>query len=123
MSSTSLSVLPGSAQTINRAELYALARVLKRDRLPRQALTIYTNSGYAIDANRPVANEDLIRYVLSLLDLRRASASSARQHDSSTSPTGNVAFKKLMVEIMSEEYCLADQLAQAAAAEGVAEER
>ncbi|KAK4053801.1 hypothetical protein OIV83_001457 [Microbotryomycetes sp. JL201] len=79
--------LPGNPQTNNRAEIYAVARILETDPMPHLPLTICTDSQYTISifsewipgwrrngwrasSGKPVMNVDMIRYVLSLLALR-----------------------------------------------------
>ncbi|KAJ1959290.1 hypothetical protein IWQ62_004670 [Dispira parvispora] len=82
-----LEKLPGPRQTIPRAELWAVMRALQSDDDPELPLYIYTISRYVVNCmtewlpkwqangwrtwkNKPVANQDLIKSVLSLLAAR-----------------------------------------------------
>ncbi|KAH8920016.1 RnaseH-domain-containing protein [Atractiella rhizophila] len=80
--------LPGKVQTNNRAELYAIIRVLESDPTPDKPLTILTDSKYSIQclqdwfpawqrngwrtaSKKPVENLDLILLCLMLLRGRK----------------------------------------------------
>ncbi|KAJ1657630.1 hypothetical protein IWQ61_002995 [Dispira simplex] len=82
-----LEKLPGPRQTIPRAELWAVMRALQSDDDPELPLYIYTVSRYVVNCitewlpkwqvngwrtwkNKPVANQDLIRCIISLLTVR-----------------------------------------------------
>ncbi|GAA5916430.1 hypothetical protein JCM5296_000053 [Sporobolomyces johnsonii] len=127
--------LPGQLQTNNRAELYAVARVLETDPHPELPLTICTDSVYTIEVfstwitewlrrdwktsrNKPVLNKDLVLYVLSLLSLRTPTDAGP-----STSHTANVTFRKVEAHVGIEGNEMADRLANNGALMPVAEDR
>ncbi|GAA5859212.1 hypothetical protein JCM1840_003802 [Sporobolomyces johnsonii] len=127
--------LPGQLQTNNRAELYAVARVLETDPHPELPLTICTDSVYTIKVfstwitewlrrdwktsrNKPVLNKDLVLYVLSLLSLRTPIDAGP-----STSHTANVTFRKVKAHVGIEGNEMADRLANNGALMPVAEDR
>ncbi|GAA5996307.1 RNA-DNA hybrid ribonuclease [Rhodotorula paludigena] len=112
--------LPGSLQTNNRAEMYAVARILESDPHPDEPLTICSDSEYTIGVfskwipgwkrrgwktsdGKPVANQDLIRYILSLLALRMPA--------DSTSPLANITFHKVKAHVGIEGNEQADRFA------------
>ncbi|GAA6016533.1 hypothetical protein JCM10207_002830 [Rhodosporidiobolus poonsookiae] len=127
--------LPGGdkLQTNNRAEMYAVARILETDPHPEQPLTICSDSTYTIDAfskwipswrrrgwktadNKDVANKDLILYILSLLALRtRAGAT--------PSATSNITFHKVKAHVGIEGNEQADRFANAGALKPPAPDR
>ncbi|GAA5841965.1 hypothetical protein JCM11251_001428 [Rhodosporidiobolus azoricus] len=140
--------LPGAGklQTNNRAEMYAVARILETDPLPELPLTICSDSEYTIGVfskwisgwkrrgwktsdGKPVANQDLIRYVLSLLALRAAassppsSSSSTLSATSSTSVMTNVTFHKVKAHVGIEGNEQADRFANLGALSPEVEER
>ncbi|BGP13936.1 hypothetical protein JCM10213_003852 [Rhodosporidiobolus nylandii] len=118
--------LPGAGklQTNNRAEMYAVARILETDPNPELPLTICSDSEYTIGVfskwipgwkrrgwktsdGKAVANQDLIRYILSLLALRTAPGSS--------SPTANITFHKVKAHVGIEGNEQADRFANTGA--------
>ncbi|GAA6044713.1 hypothetical protein NBRC10513_004577 [Rhodotorula toruloides] len=113
--------LPGKLQTNNRAEMYAIARILETDPHPDEPLTICSDSEYTISVfskwipnwkrrgwktadGKTVANQDMIRYVLSLLALRAASSSSK-------SALANITFQKVKAHVGIEGNEQADRFA------------
>ncbi|GAA5938404.1 hypothetical protein JCM3775_000883 [Rhodotorula graminis] len=112
--------LPGKLQTNNRAEMYAVARILESDPHPDKPLTICSDSEYTIGVfskwipgwrrrgwktsdGKPVANQDLIRYILSLLALRMPA--------DSTSQLANITFHKVKAHVGIEGNEQADRFA------------
>ncbi|GAA6054566.1 hypothetical protein JCM3770_006035 [Rhodotorula araucariae] len=112
--------LPGKLQTNNRAEMYAVARILETDPHPEEPLTICSDSEYTIGVfskwipswrrrgwktadGKPVANQDLIRYVMSLLALRTPA--------DSKSPLANITFQKVKAHVGIEGNEQADRFA------------
>ncbi|GAA6016339.1 hypothetical protein JCM8202_005572 [Rhodotorula sphaerocarpa] len=112
--------LPGKLQTNNRAEMYAVARILETDPHPEEPLTVCSDSEYTIGVfskwipgwrnrgwrtsdGKPVANQDLIRYILSLLALRM-------RPDSQT-PLANITFQKVKAHVGIEGNEQADRFA------------
>ncbi|GAA5948488.1 hypothetical protein JCM21900_002726 [Sporobolomyces salmonicolor] len=127
--------LPGKLQTNNRAEMYAVARILETDPHPELPLTICTDSEYTIGVfskwlsswlrrgwktsqNKPVMNKDLILYVLSLLSLRTPSDAGP-----SAPAMANVTFRKVKAHVGIEGNEMADRLANNGALMPVAEDR
>ncbi|GAA5978893.1 hypothetical protein JCM11641_003606 [Rhodosporidiobolus odoratus] len=125
--------LPGAGklQTNNRAEMYAVARILESDPTPDLPLTICSDSEYTIGVfskwipgwkrrgwktsdGKAVANQDLIRYVLSLLALRTPAGS--------TSPTANITFHKVKAHVGIEGNEQADRFANNGAMKPEAED-
>ncbi|KAM0792300.1 hypothetical protein ACM66B_004988 [Microbotryomycetes sp. NB124-2] len=117
--------LPGTMQTNNRAEIYAVARILETDPTPDLPLTICTDSQYTISifsewvpgwrrkgwrtsSGKPVLNVDLIRYVLALLALR---APSEPRCNDSNHLTSNVTLVKVKAHVGIEGNEQADRLA------------
>ncbi|GAA5868510.1 hypothetical protein JCM8547_006295 [Rhodosporidiobolus lusitaniae] len=126
--------LPGPLQTNNRAEMYAIARILETDPTPHLPLTICSDSQYTIDVfskwipgwisknwktsdGKVVANQDLIRYVLSLLALRTAAPppSSLNSSKPSSSNTSNITFHKVKAHVGIDGNEQADKFANAGA--------
>ncbi|GAA5862194.1 hypothetical protein JCM3774_004817 [Rhodotorula dairenensis] len=129
--------LPGKVQTNNRAEMYAVARILESDPYPDLPLTICSDSQYTIDVfskwipgwrrkgwknseGKPVANQDLIRYVLSLLALRTRPDPSSSSSTGTGAGTGtatdhhslaNITFQKVKAHVGIEGNERADQFA------------
>ncbi|GAA5978425.1 hypothetical protein JCM10908_004350 [Rhodotorula pacifica] len=118
--------LPGKVQTNNRAEMYAVARILESDPHPELPLTICSDSQYTIDVfskwtpgwrrkgwknseGKPVANQDLIRYVLSLIALRARPDSTSPS--TSSAPLANITFQKVKAHVGIEGNERADQFA------------
>ncbi|BGP22868.1 ribonuclease HI [Rhodotorula toruloides] len=99
----------------------AIARILETDPHPEEPLTICSDSEYTISVfskwipnwkrrgwktanGKTVANQDMIRYVLSLLALRAASSSSK-------SPLANITFQKVKAHVGIEGNEQADRFA------------
>ncbi|GAA6016648.1 hypothetical protein JCM11491_006031 [Sporobolomyces phaffii] len=119
--------LPGKLQTNNRAEMYAVARILETDPHPEQPLLICTDSKYTIEVftsyipgwrargwktsgGQTPMNSDLIKYILSLLALRTLHTSSSSS-SSSSSCMANVKFKWIKGHAGQEGNEMADKLA------------
>ncbi|KAK4058846.1 hypothetical protein OIO90_000292 [Microbotryomycetes sp. JL221] len=124
--------LPGEPQTNNRAEMYAVARILETDPTPREPLVICSDSEYTISVfskwiprwkerswrnseGKDVANQDLIRYILSLLALRAAKIMGQSENNARAKRDGpllsNVTFVKVKAHIGIEGNEQADRLA------------
>ncbi|KAJ8295517.1 Ribonuclease H [Rhodotorula toruloides] len=108
--------LPGKLQTNNRAEMYAsrrFSRTLVAGGLHDSEYTIsvfskwipnWKRRGWKTADGKTVANQDMIRYVLSLLALRAASSSSK-------SPLANITFQKVKAHVGIEGNEQADRFA------------
>ncbi|GAA6027007.1 hypothetical protein JCM8097_006034 [Rhodosporidiobolus ruineniae] len=120
--------LPGPLQTNNRAEMYAVARILETDPTPDLPLTICSDSEYTIGVfskwisgwkrrnwrtadGKPVANQDLIRYILSLLALRTPPPASTSSYGSPPSSLANITFHKVKAHVGIEGNEQADRFA------------
>ncbi|GAA5904926.1 ribonuclease H family protein [Sporobolomyces salmoneus] len=126
--------LPGVLQTNNRAEMYAVARILETDPHPEEPLLICTDSKYTIEvftsyipgwrargwrtsSGTTPLNSDLIRYILSLLALRTVHASKPSSSSSSSdSCMANVKFKWIKGHAGQDGNEMADKLANQGAA-------
>ncbi|GAA5995237.1 hypothetical protein JCM5350_002793 [Sporobolomyces pararoseus] len=133
--------LPGPLQTNNRAEMYAVARILETDPHPEEPLLICTDSKYTIEvftsyipgwrargwrtsSGTTPLNSDLIRYILSLLALRTAHASTSKSSKpDASSCMANVKFKWIKGHAGQEGNEMADKLANQGAALPEAEDR
>ncbi|GAA5820486.1 hypothetical protein JCM10212_003814 [Sporobolomyces blumeae] len=128
--------LPGKLQTNNRAEMYAVARILETDPHPEKDLVICTDSAYTIGVftgwidnwkrrgwktadGKPVSNKDLILFILSLLALRTVH----RPAGHIATNMANVKFEKVKGHSGDEGNEMADQLANQGAMMSVAHER
>ncbi|GAA5931898.1 RNA-DNA hybrid ribonuclease [Sporobolomyces koalae] len=126
--------LPGVLQTNNRAEMYAVARILETDPCPEEPLLICTDSKYTIEvftsyipgwrkrgwktsSGTTPLNSDLIKYIISLLALRTTTKSS------SDSCMANVKFKWIKGHAGQEGNEMADKLANQGAALPKAQDR
>ncbi|GJN88506.1 hypothetical protein Rhopal_001472-T1 [Rhodotorula paludigena] len=86
--------LPGSLQTNNRAEMYAIFS---------KWIPGWKRRGWKTSDGKPVANQDLIRYILSLLALRMPA--------DWTSPLANITFHKVKAHVGIEGNEQADRFA------------
>ncbi|GAA5843570.1 hypothetical protein JCM5353_007488 [Sporobolomyces roseus] len=126
--------LPGPLQTNNRAEMYAVARILETDPHPEEPLQICTDSKYTMlvftsyiaswkakgwrtSTGATPANGDLIRFIMSLIALRTIHASS------SSSTMANIKFKWVKGHATDEGNKMADKLACQGAALPLAADR
>jgi len=129
--------LPGTIQTNNRAEMFAVARILESDPTPHLPLTIATDSQYTINVfstwvmkwkhngwttglnKEPVKNKDMILYILSLIALRPVSTTPSQTR----TPKSNISFMKVKAHVGIYGNEQADRFAKAGAAKSFIVER